>query len=189
MRTVLLSIAPALLLAGCGGPEPSSNTAAAANVTAPAGDAEKSPSAQIDRSHRGEAPPAIAFRLPDGATRTIGDFGGTPVLVNLWATWCAPCKAEMPTLDALAVREEGRLTVLTVSQDLQGATAVQPYFATSGFKALQPWLDPDVRFSTAFAATLPMTILYGADGRERWRATGGMDWAGKEAAELIAEAR
>ncbi|WP_245942098.1 TlpA family protein disulfide reductase [Sphingomonas gilva] len=142
----------------------------------------------LDRSHKGEAAPALAFKTPEGTDTTLAAFKGKPVLVNLWATWCAPCKAEMPTLDALALREAGKLTVLTISQDLQGAEAVAPYWRAQGFKALKPYLDPEIGFSMTYAATLPMTILYDAQGRELWRMTGGMDWSGPKAAALIAEA-
>ena len=156
------------------------NTVAAAPALKEAG--------QLDRSHKGEAAPALAFKTPEGTDTTLAAFKGKPVLVNLWATWCAPCKAEMPTLDALAVRDAGKLTVLTISQDLQGAESVTPYFSAQGFKALKPYLDTEMQFSMAFAATLPMTILYDAEGRELWRMTGGMDWTGSKAAALIAEA-
>ena len=54
----------------------------------------------FDRSHKGEAAPAYGFADPTGKQTTLAAYKGTPVLLNLWATWCAPCVAEMPTLDA-----------------------------------------------------------------------------------------
>lgn len=162
--------------------------AAAADRGAPAtGAAELS--GTLDRSHAGEPAPRIAFALPGGTPTRIADFAGTPVLLNLWATWCAPCVAEMPTLDALAVREGGALRVLTVSQDLEGADKVLPFFDQAGFERLQPWLDDQAELSLHYRTNLPTTVLYDAEGREVWRMLGGMDWSGEAAAALIAEAR
>lgn len=169
---------------GCDRQSPADGQAQPANVAAPVLASE----GVLDRGHKGEAAPPLVFKTPDGKDTTLAAFRGRPVLVNLWATWCAPCIAEMPTLDALAVREAGKLHVLTISQDLRGAESVAPFFRKQGFKALQPYLDPEVGFSMAYAATLPMTILYDAQGRELWRMTGGMDWTGPKAAALIAEA-
>mgnify|MGYP000320534916 CR=1 FL=1 len=142
----------------------------------------------IDRSHKGEAAPAIAFTAPDGKKTNLAAFKGKPVLLNLWATWCAPCVREMPALDRLAQREGDTLEVLTVSQDLEGSAKVGPYFAKAGFKALKPWLDPDVGLSTHYGVNLPTTVLYDAQGREVWRVAGDMDWDGETAKEWLAEA-
>jgi thiol-disulfide isomerase/thioredoxin len=69
---------------------------------------------------------------------TLAAFRGKPLLVNLWATWCAPCVREMPTLDRLAVREKDKLQVLVISQDLDGAAKVTPFVEKAKFAALQP---------------------------------------------------
>ena len=108
-------------------------------------------------------------------------------MLNLWATWCGPCKIEMPALDKIAA--EGKLPVVTVSQDMDGAAAVTPYFAAAKFKALKAYLDPKLGFSFALGnPSLPTTILYDASGKEVWRMTGGMDWTSPTARELLAEA-
>lgn len=78
----------------------------------------------IDRSHKGEAAPTAAFTGPDDAAVTLSAFRGKPLLVNLWATWCAPCVAEMPTLDALAAKSSEAMAVIAVAQDLQGVDLV-----------------------------------------------------------------
>lgn len=141
---------------------------------------------QLDRSHRGEPVPAAVFRGPDDAPVTLAQFRGKPLLVNLWATWCAPCVAEMPTLDALAASRND-LAVIAVAQDLQGAEVVDPWFQKAGLKTLQPYLDPENGLLDAYNAALPTTVLYDAAGKEVWRVVGALDWQGDEAAALLAE--
>lgn len=142
----------------------------------------------LDISKRGAPMPADAFTAPDGKTVTLASFKGKPLLVNLWATWCGPCVAEMPTLDTLAARGQGKLTVLVVSQDNKGKDVVDPFFAKAGFKHLQPYIDAESGLGFAFATgMLPTTILYDADGKEVWRVIGGMDWDGPRANTLLAD--
>jgi thiol-disulfide isomerase/thioredoxin len=138
----------------------------------------------LDRNHKGEAASTLPFKAPDGSTTSIAAFAGKPVLVNLWATWCAPCVAEMPTLDRIATR----IQVLAISQDLDGAAKVAPFFAKAGLKNIKPYLDPGVGLSVAYQASLPTSILYDSAGKEVWRMTGGMDWTTPTATDLIAEA-
>lgn len=142
----------------------------------------------LDIRRRGEAIPDAVFQDPSGRPVTLARFAGTPVLVNLWATWCAPCVAEMPTLDALAARSAGRLQVLTVSQDVTGAVVVTPFFERAQYQALQPWLDPEGNLGAAIGTErLPTTVLYDADGHEVWRIIGGLDWQGPRANTLLAD--
>lgn len=132
--------------------------------------------------------PDIAIALPDGTTKKLADFRGKPLLVNLWATWCGPCVLEMPMLDELAARRKDELTVLTVSQDMDGAEKVEPWFAEKKFAQLQPWLDPqnDLGFHYA-TGVLPTTVLYDAQGREVWRMIGEHDWSGAGTDAMLAE--
>jgi thiol-disulfide isomerase/thioredoxin len=154
----------------------------------PRGGAE-APAGRLDRSHAGEPAPAAVFEDPQGGRTSLSDFRGRPLLVNLWATWCAPCVVEMPTLDALATREDGRVQVLAVSQDADGRAKVDGFFAERRFVALEPYLDPSLGLMTELGVdTLPTTILFDADGRELWRMTGIADWRGDESAALIEEA-
>lgn len=143
---------------------------------------------QVDRSHKGGAAPTAAFRGPDDAPVTLADFRGKPLLVNLWATWCGPCVAEMPTLDKLAGANGKRMTVIAVAQDLQGAEIVDPWFQKAGLKTLQPYVDPENGLLDAANSALPTSILYDAQGREVWRVVGAIDWQGAEAKALLAEA-
>ena len=141
---------------------------------------------RVDISQRGSDMPAMPFVGPDGGPATLTQFRGKPLLVNLWATWCAPCIAEMPTLDALAAREADRFHLVVVSQDLAGKRAVDPYFAKSRFKRLQPYLDKEnVLMMALNTDTLPTTIFYDAGGKEQWRVMGAMNWEGERAKTLI----
>jgi len=134
-----------------------------------------------------QAPDAL-FQDPAGEPASIPQFAGKAVLLNLWATWCAPCVAEMPALDALAAREKN-IIVLAVSQDLNGQEKVQAFFADRDFRKLQPNIDPELTLMRRLGInTLPTTILYDAGGREIWRMRGMADWRGHSAARLISEA-
>lgn len=149
----------------------------------------------IDRAQAGLPAPDAAFRDSEGEAVTLADFSGGPVLLNLWATWCAPCVAEMPTLDALAAREAGKLSVITVSQDsdddAQTATdKVDAFFTRMKFAQLGAYIDPDSAVMTQLGVNvLPTTILYDATGKELWRVTGELDWTGTRARGLLREAR
>lgn len=143
---------------------------------------------KLDISQRGTAMVDTPFQAPDGNTVRLRDFTGKPLLVNIWATWCAPCIVEMPMLDNLAVREKERLQVLVVSQDIQGAEKVIPFFDRGDFQELEPYIDPENGLSFGFGSGLmPTTVLYDAQGKEVWRVVGAMDWDGAKAAALLAE--
>ncbi|HEY0085586.1 MAG TPA: TlpA disulfide reductase family protein [Allosphingosinicella sp.] len=154
----------------------------------PAPQAEPAKAGAIDRSRAGTAAPDTSFEDPDGEKVTLADFRGKPVLLNLWATWCAPCVKELPTLDALQTREGERLKVLTVSQDMEGRAKVEAFLAKGKYRSLEAWLDAGMALmSDLGVTTLPTTILYDAQGREVWRLAGDKDWTGTEAAGLIAQ--
>lgn len=130
--------------------------------------------------------PAMTVTDPAGRTLDLAALRGTPVLLNLWATWCAPCVKEIPLLDALASEYDGRLRVLTVSQDMQGAAVVEPFFAIGGYAMLEPWMDPDNELGfTLGGGVMPTTVLYDAAGEEVWRVQGDYDWSGEEARAAI----
>lgn len=143
----------------------------------------------IDRGFAGEAMPAVELGDPTGAKLATADLKGAPVLLNLWATWCVPCVLEMPMLDELAAEMGESLRVVTVSQDMNGAAAVGPFFAERGLANLPQWLDPQNALGVLAANSgLPLTVLYDAEGKEVWRVAGGYDWSGAAAREAIAEA-
>ncbi|HKR24235.1 MAG TPA: redoxin family protein [Allosphingosinicella sp.] len=175
-----------LALAGC-----DRQKAPAPQGEAPAADAKAAayPTGRLDRSHAGTPAPAAVFEDGQGRPVRLSVFRGRPLLVNFWATWCAPCVVEMPALDALAARETAALQVIAVSQDLDGRQKVTDFFAARNFTRLEPYLDPEMALMTALRLdTLPTTILYDAEGREVWRMVGMVDWQGERAARLIGEA-
>ena len=148
------------------------------------------PSAGVDRSRRGRPAPDTMFKNPDGGDIAIADFEGVPVLVNLWATWCAPCVKELPTLDRLSGERDGELRVVTVSQDRAPQGSVVAFLDKLGTKRLGSYHDPEMALSAALGAEiLPTSVLYDARGNEVWRFVGDLDWTGAEAERLLAEAR
>ncbi len=144
----------------------------------------------LDRSHKGEPMPDMTLKDASGKTLALSSLRGKPTLVNLWATWCAPCVVELPTLDRLVDLQEGKLRVLTVSQDMSGTEKIAAFIKERGGDNLEPWIDPKGDLGAKYQVqTLPTTILYNADGREVWRFAGGKIWTNVEALKLIAEAR
>jgi thiol-disulfide isomerase/thioredoxin len=182
---VSLTCAFALVLAGCD--RQSKETAQPEAAVADAAGEELN--GEVDRSFAGTAMPVVELSDPAGARLALASLKGKPALVNLWATWCVPCVAEMPLLDKLAGELGDSVKVVTVSQDMQGAEKVAPFFAEKKFANLPQWMDPEMRLPPALQAPgLPLTVLYDADGKELWRVTGGFDWSSAEARAMIAEA-
>ncbi|GAM98380.1 thiol:disulfide oxidoreductase TlpA [alpha proteobacterium U9-1i] len=132
--------------------------------------------------------PAETLRDAEGNATTLASLSeGQVTLVNLWATWCAPCITEMPTIGALARQYEGRLNVIAVSVDSEAKEAdARSQLAQLSEGSLAFYIEPSrgVLFSMR-AAGMPVTVLYGRDGRERARLVGGADWASPEAMALI----
>jgi thiol-disulfide isomerase/thioredoxin len=148
------------------------------------------PQPQVERRFAGSELPDFTFRDPAGKTLRLASLTGKPLLINLWATWCAPCVAELPALDRLAAASGGALKVLTVSQDMAQPEKIAGFLAERGVRQLEPWLDPDNSLAFHYKAeVLPTSILYDAQGREVWRFTGPREWGDEPTAKLLAEAR
>ena len=146
----------------------------------------------VDRSQAGKPAPDVSFHNPDGGDIALADFRGTPVLVNLWASWCAPCIKELPTLQKLeeAQAEMGRLAVIAVSQDMAPKASVDAFLADKGIARFAAFHDPEMALSSALEVqVMPTTVLYDAQGREIWRYIGDLDWTSDEAARLVGEAK
>ncbi|MGC4106969.1 MAG: TlpA disulfide reductase family protein [Thermomicrobiales bacterium] len=124
----------------------------------------------------------------EGARHGLGSFAGRGLVVNLWATWCAPCVAELPALAVLAgrVRDQG-IMVLAAASDRGGAETVTRFYARHGISGLAVWLDPQGAAARTWGARgLPTTLLVDRAGRERGRLEGAADW-GNEG--VVAEVR
>jgi len=121
--------------------------------------------------------PALAFESRDGKPLRLADFRGRVLLVNLWATWCAPCVREMPSLDRLQRRLGDRLSVLAISEDRGAGHVVEPFLAKLGLERLTVYLDPGSAAQQAFAVRgLPTTFLIDRDGRILASLEGAADW-------------
>ena len=178
----LLLIATALLaLASCHKPsQPTSNQAAS--------EAPGVPVKGADRSHKGQPAPTISFNDPEGNATSLKAFAGKPTLVNLWASWCAPCVKELPTLDRLAQAQDGKLNVIAISQDMAPHASVDAFLNEHKIATLDSFQDPKMALSGALnAEVLPTSVLYDSNGREVWRYIGDQDWTSAGAAKLLAE--
>ena len=124
-------------------------------------------------------PPAVAFDDVDGVAHRLADFAGKGLVVNLWATWCVPCVAEMPALQDLARKIAAQaILVLPLSSDRGGAAVVRKFYAAHGIDALPIWLDPKGEAARSFGARgLPTTLIIDRQGREVGRLEGAVDWA------------
>ena len=131
--------------------------------------------------------PQIAFVDVEGAALTLEDFHGQWILLNLWATWCGPCKREMPSLDRLqgALGGEGFL-VLALSQDRTGIRDVATFFEDFELTHLAVYLDDTARSQFEFGLTgLPATMLLDPDGHVVGRMSGSAEWDSHEALALF----
>lgn len=123
--------------------------------------------------------PQVGFTDLYGKPASLADFRGMPVVVNLWATWCRPCREEMPSLERLQSRLEGRLVVAAVAQDRDGALHVGPFVFGMGLRKLAIYLDPQGGLARAFHVPgLPTSILIDAEGRVVGQVEGSADWNG-----------
>jgi thiol-disulfide isomerase/thioredoxin len=149
---------------------------------------ESGPTKGLERDKAGQAIPDIELKDADDEAATLADAKGKPLLVNIWATWCAPCVKELPTLQALAANP-GAPRVIAVSQDMAPRGSVDAFLDKNKLAGLEVWHDPKMELSGAIdAQVLPTTILYDAQGKEVWRYVGDLDWTGPEAAKLLADA-
>jgi len=178
VRLIVLLLV-AIVVTGCDRQKPEA-------PQAPAGEAESGKG--VNRSHQGKAAPATIFKNPDGGDASFALFKGTPVLVNLWATWCAPCVKELPTIAALEAERKGKLRVIAVSQDMAPQSSVDAFLAGKKLGRFAAYHDKDMALSDALGVQiLPTTILIDAAGEEAWRYTGDMDWTSAEARALVGE--
>jgi len=140
------------------------------------------------RAHPQPRPvPEVLFEDGQGRQRALAQFRGKVVLLNLWATWCVPCREEMPALDRLQQRLGGPgFEVLALSIDADGASAVKRFYDEMGIRALAVYVDPTMRATGALGAPgIPTTLLIDHQGREIGRRSGAAQWDGEDALRLI----
>jgi thiol-disulfide isomerase/thioredoxin len=129
--------------------------------------------------------PDIRFVDGEGHALSLSDLRGRPIVLNIWATWCVPCRQEMPALDRLqAAVDKSLLLVLPLSLDRQGVPVVKQFYQELGLKALGIYVDQSGRASSELNAVgVPTTLLVDRDGREVGRKIGPAKW---DSAEMIA---
>jgi thiol-disulfide isomerase/thioredoxin len=133
--------------------------------------------------------PELSFIDGDGHARSLADFKGRPVLLNIWATWCAPCRKEMPSLDRLqADHDLSQLVVLPLSLGRQGLPVVKKFYDELGLRSIGIFLDQSrVTASKVNAVGLPTTLFIDRDGREIGRKNGPAEWDSAEVVTLVRE--
>jgi thiol-disulfide isomerase/thioredoxin len=131
--------------------------------------------------------PVAPFVDAEGRERTLGDWKGKVVLLNLWATWCAPCRKEMPSLDRLQTElGSDKFEVVAVSVDRTGIEGARKFLGEVNARNLAVHADPTIRMAVTLKAPgLPATLLIGKDGREIGRLLGDAEWDAPEAKALI----
>lgn len=131
--------------------------------------------------------PPPAFETMDGAPISLDAFRGKVVVLNLWATWCAPCRKEMPSLDRPQARfKDQPVVVLALSVDRAGPERVQAFLDEVGVRQLHVYRDPKAAATrTLRVPGLPATLLVDKEGRERARVLGIAEWDGPQAVEAV----
>lgn len=131
--------------------------------------------------------PEIKFQDAAGKERTLADWHGKVVLLNLWATWCLPCREEMPALDRLQqALGSDSFEVVALSVDRKGLQASKKFLDDIKVEHLALYVDPTARTHVALRAVgLPATLLIDAQGREIGRLLGPAEWDGEDARRLI----
>ncbi len=123
------------------------------------------------------------FTDAQGGAHTLAEYQDQVVLVNFWATWCAPCRKEMPTLNALQAELGGEdFQVVTIATGRNDVSAIKRFFNGAGVTHLPVLLDPKSALAREMLVLgLPMTILLNRDGQEIARLRGDADWASESA--------
>lgn len=130
--------------------------------------------------------PTVRFTDASGRAMTLEDFRGRVVVLNLWATWCTPCVAEMPTLDRLQQQVGEDAIVVALSIDRGGQEAVREFYDRTGVKNLKIFVDPTMRAQSDLRVLgLPTTLIIDGQGRERGRLVGPAEWDDAAAVDLV----
>jgi thiol-disulfide isomerase/thioredoxin len=135
--------------------------------------------------------PDLAFNGPDGSPTSLAGFRGRTVLLNLWATWCAPCRQEMPALDRLQGELGGRdFEVVAVNIDTRNLDKPKTWLKEAGVARLAYYADPEAKVfqdlkRVGKAVGMPTTLLVDPDGCELALINGPAEWASEDALKLV----
>ncbi len=133
---------------------------------------------------RSETPP-LTLKDLNGRTHTLADYRGKVVLINFWATWCEPCREEMPAMRTLRERLAGQPFEVLVVNHGESATRVREFLARERLELLA-LLDPNQDAARAWRVrVLPGSFLVDAEGRVRYSVIGEFDWASEEAMKTV----
>ena len=141
--------------------------------------------AEVLKPWTGGATPALELSDLRGTKHRLADYRGKVVLVNFWATWCVPCREEMPSIERLRASLEGRPFVVLAVNVAEPQSRIRKFLEAVpvGFPVL---LDQDSQTTRAWQAKLlPATYIVGTDGRIRYRHVGELDWSRPEVRDLI----
>lgn len=138
-------------------------------------------------AEKATAAPQAAWRDGEGAERRLADYRGKVVLVNYWATWCAPCIREMPSLARLQkALPPTEFALVAISVDLEGRKVAEPFLQENDLMALGLHLDNRGTVARAMGVSvMPTSILYDQDGQEVGRLAGAAEWDSADALALI----
>ena len=133
--------------------------------------------------------PDVPFRNGEDQAMSLADFRGKVVVVNMWATWCAPCLREMPTLDTLQAELGGDdLQVIALSQDAEGISVAAPFMAENDWPNLALYVEPSHDFARAAGVRgLPTTLIIDRDGRMVARLQGTAEWDSEDIRSILRE--
>jgi thiol-disulfide isomerase/thioredoxin len=131
--------------------------------------------------------PDLPFTAADGSETTLAASDGRVRVVNFWATWCAPCRKEMPALDALALSRGGEdFAVMPIATGRNSPESIERFLSDSGVSALETGLDPKSGLASAMQVPgLPVTVILDRDGTEIARMLGGADWSSPSALAIV----
>lgn len=141
----------------------------------------------LQRSNPPVAAPDIQFVDAGGGEHRLSEFRGHGMVINLWATWCMPCVAEMPSLATLSkILAPADIAVLPLSSDHGGAAAVEAFFHKHAIAGLPVLLDPQGAAARAFGVEgIPVSVIIDKAGREQARLEGSADWSTPAAASVV----
>jgi thiol-disulfide isomerase/thioredoxin len=130
----------------------------------------------------------VAFTAPDGTEHRLSDWQGRVVVLNFWATWCAPCRVEMPMLDALQAEFGGPdFAVVPVATGRHAPEGIRRFYEEAGIRELPVYLDLRQGLARDMAVLgLPVTVILDRDGQEIGRLTGEADWHSDSARAIVA---